>query len=222
VNSALTCRPGFGLRVAKTLDRDWNTCSPCSSNCKSCDTTNSTITDCNACNSGFYLNEVKQCSPCQDKNCDQCSEAGLGKCTSCKPGFLLQNNQCNEVCSDSNCISCSESGPNACTSCSAGYLLNKTGQCEACKISGCDTCSSPGQCLSCSVGFFPSNFVDGSCQKCLDGTSSPAGSTSSLECYSKNFPIHIQFISSKIVLMRSVSVAMREILVHAKLVQRVL
>ncbi|KAE8305908.1 VSP [Giardia duodenalis] len=136
-------------------------------NCERC--VPSDETKCEACNSGFDLDEnTKQCNPapaeCPIVNCQTCSQ-DKQTCVACEPGKHLTPTKkaCLDACPvgtylsgqtcapcDPSCAECSGAGASKCTACPAGKMLrytdetklNEGGQCVEQCVEGpeCETC----------------------------------------------------------------------------------
>ncbi|KAL4454048.1 hypothetical protein ABPG73_009847 [Tetrahymena malaccensis] len=134
-----------------TFDSSNNSCNLiCDSSCKTCSLPNNS-SSCLSCNTGYYLNALNQCKPCQ-LPCGDCTTLAT-KCLSCTPAqnynYDSSNNSCNIVC-DLSCKTCSQpNSSNSCLSCNDGYYLNASNQCLPCQAP-CGNCiDSAMKCLSC-------------------------------------------------------------------------
>ena len=76
IEGVCECQPPFFYMA------DSNTCTTCPSGCASC----TSLSACDACLDGFYL-EIMQCLPCNE-NCAQCS--GSQNCENCEAGYYLR------------------------------------------------------------------------------------------------------------------------------------
>ena len=93
-------------------------------NCSYC----STASNCVSCSSGYTVVEGV-CKPCDDKNCQLCTNTEANMCTGCKYGFMLVDGICAERCeSISKCEYCI-SNQSKCVSCKNGCTL-KDGKCS--------------------------------------------------------------------------------------------
>ena len=168
-------------------------CNPCSLNCNLCD--NSLV--CKVCDSNYKLYQNKcvktcplgtvvfkpleeketnyniynKCLPCNEDNCQICSQYNLDVCLRCGNGYSLKNNNCVQNCgigyykdTNNNCIKCSDNNCNNCSennnicidckdnffllnglcvsSCPKGYTYNSSDQCVKCSQELCSNCSS--------------------------------------------------------------------------------
>lgn len=114
-------------------------CIKCSTECLTCDNTNTCLTCANnslsrdgkcvaSCGNGFYVFRGI-CVAC-DRSCKNCIQNPL-KCTECADGFVLSGT--------GRCVS----------SCSQGFFLDTVSKsCRACS-SSCNTCSTERNCLTC-------------------------------------------------------------------------
>jgi hypothetical protein len=113
-----------------------NTCLAGSTSIPYC-TTNSSVTQCSLCNSGYYISATFSCLSCSNSigNCIACSNST--NCIQCVSGYYLSvaltstTSQCIS-CSTFNCKLCySTSAQIICTSCLRGYSLYQ-GECYDC------------------------------------------------------------------------------------------
>ncbi|EWS75215.1 leishmanolysin family protein (macronuclear) [Tetrahymena thermophila SB210] len=170
-NNCLSCNDGSFL--------DGTKCSPCSSPCKTCD---SSSTKCLSCIANYTYDNTKNiCNPVCDSSCKNCSKPNdLNSCTSCNDGSFLDGSKCSPCTLP--CKTCDTSSTK-CLSCITDYTYDSSNnQCNPNCDASCKTCSKPkdpNSCLSCSDG----SFLDGA--KCSICTS-PCKTCDSLstKCFS--------------------------------------
>ena len=177
-----------------------NTCTSCDAKCSKC---TKSSTNCQGCNTGFFLYESSCVQTCPDgfvgvtstelsslttptckecgTNCKQCSATNTNSCTECFNGYLLFDNQCVETCpdynyidSDYNCIPCSGDWcPGVGNSCPAKKYKNFIKKECSDCKTECATCASKDVCLTCESNFYLSK---NSCiTDCPNGTYKGAG-----------------------------------------------
>ncbi|KAL4477067.1 hypothetical protein ABPG72_015380 [Tetrahymena utriculariae] len=164
-----------------------STCNQCTPPCLTC----SSLSTCQTCQSGQYLNSSQTCvscstgcSSCNQSGCLQCSDSSASvnasKVCVCQSGFyLMASGVCQacslgcSTCNQNECLQCSDSkaSPNAskvCV-CQDGFYLDSNGACQACN-STCLTCSSQNVCTSCdsSIQFRQLDSQTKTCN-CLSG-----------------------------------------------------
>ena len=86
--------------------------------------------ECTSCLEGYYLTSNKQCIPCEDPNCKQCSPSSL--CLKCFDSFIIKKHKCGKLCDIQfpNCDLCNDD-ISKCIFCKKGCSLDsKTGQCS--------------------------------------------------------------------------------------------
>jgi len=106
-SSCVECMNGAELKAGGVCecktgylkDTQTNTCTQCSTNCKSCELS---VNNCTACNPGYFLewtivgrgSLIQTCLPCHS-NCKQCNGPGPENCTECaQTGMVLVENKC--------------------------------------------------------------------------------------------------------------------------------
>ncbi|KAL4487641.1 hypothetical protein ABPG72_017430 [Tetrahymena utriculariae] len=157
-----------------------NTCQgTCDSTCKTCSKPLDS-TQCNSCNSGFYLNgnNVGSCAQCP-QFCTSCTSNS--SCQSCNDGYVLLSGNC-QAC-QSPCQNC-QTDTNICTSCIKGYTLSGN-TCQGTCDSTCKTCSKPldsTQCTSCNSGFYLNGNNVGSCTQCPQNCTSCTSNSTCQSC----------------------------------------
>ncbi|EAR86282.2 zinc finger lsd1 subclass family protein (macronuclear) [Tetrahymena thermophila SB210] len=134
------CLDGYYINDDKCLK-----CSNLDKNCSKC-----SKDGCNLCNSGFYLNDMKQCVTCST-NCKICTNST--DCQECQSQYFKNNqNQCitGDICNQQ------------------GYIQGN--QCIQCK-DYCQTCISDSNCTSCKEGFylFKKDKDNQTCETCSQG-----------------------------------------------------
>lgn len=112
-----------------------NYCYSCLLNCASC----SSNSDCQSCQSGYFLNSsVLTCNLCPS-NCLTCDQYNSNRCLSCSSGYSLNATyNCQAVsCSVANCQYCSST--NVCGMCSPWYYWDSSTQ--KCEVGASIVCS---------------------------------------------------------------------------------
>ena len=158
-------------------------CSPCSSNCDSCESATKCKTcskeyeitsnnickipcptnckvckdkiTCKECDSNYKINESGTCTIQCPKNCTQCDTNG--KCTTCQNGFFVKTGACAPCIVG--CFNCTNAITPGCSQCLNGYYL-KAGKCSKCPVN-CFSCT-PTACSQCASGYI---LKLGKCEK---------------------------------------------------------
>ena len=189
--NCLSCNPGIYLYQGScfascptgSYQFSSTTCANCPLSCSSC----SSLSNCAACNSAYYLSGV-QCLSC-NPSCLTCNGGLANNCLSCIPGSLLYQGSCVASCpngsyqnSSNSCSNCSPecsicASLSSCSGCTSNYYLSGT-QCLSCNPS-CLTCNGglANNCLSCTAGGF---LYSGTCvTSCMVGTYQSSSNTCS-------------------------------------------
>jgi proprotein convertase subtilisin/kexin type 5 len=161
------------------------------------------------CSGGTVEDNLLNCKPCTDTNCEVCSLANLDKCDKCKKDYNLFEKSCVKDCpvgyysSNGNCLPCSDNCKNCtasecieckdqyyfldkkCVDCSMARYVKEGKYCKPCSVDGCLSCVL-GNSTQCDVCTSPKVLFNG---KCLDECLSRfyKSGTSCLPCNEKCF-----------------------------------
>ena len=145
-------------------------CRSCPAGCANCTNPDT----CDICATGYYLNEERNCVPCNVSGCATCNAQGV--CATCQSGYFLKNSSscvycgylCEECESETKCKKCRNDEYMY----YGVYRSTRLGTCNYCP-DGCKTCVSSGFCTSCKTGYTLSDFqcitcstIDSDCRTC--------------------------------------------------------
>ncbi|XP_054726660.1 von Willebrand factor D and EGF domain-containing protein-like [Anastrepha obliqua] len=150
-----------------------NKCQPdCAAGCPSNATCISGSNNC-YCNKGYETNDLGQCSPHCEEDCDERSYCAAPNACHCKMGYEQTNDGCQPICAEGCAEHAHCATPNTCT-CDAGYqpMADASDKCQPiCDVTRCGgnaTCLRPGIC-ECAAGYARRNDSIDCLPHCLDG-----------------------------------------------------
>lgn len=126
-------------------------------NCKKAEHNDANI--CDECNSGFYLNDNKECVKCGVPHCSSCSSQD--QCSACESNYYIRAGECYNC--PENCERCNR---NECISCANGFYKDSDNNCVSTGIDNCQEVESE-KCTSCNSEY-GYDSESNQCVKCKD------------------------------------------------------